>query len=328
MTDTVRRLTSIFRVYKLKHLSIGFLFLGQTHTEYCDVSRCLSQYGLESHLIPLNNSEHIRWDKYCLINVRECRGYHLEPDFIQKLEVLESRLGNIPMTNSLAVIRATIDKGKYLQELEQGGVDTIPALWLKRGTPVALEDVIRETGWNDAVVKPTISSKSWNTYRVVKRASRMEIIKAENQSPAVPVNMAFDAHQTFAKLLESRDVCVQQFMPEILTRGELSFVFIDGKFSHAVQKTVAKNNWLAHEFFGGKNEYYTAAFAEIRWAEDIYTRLSCKYGNCLYARIDGIPDGQKLRLLECEAVVPRLFLREGQAFEKYATAIKQRIVEA
>jgi len=41
-------------------------------------------------------------------------------------------------------------------------------------------------------------------------------------------------------------------MPEILSRGELSFVFIDGKFSHAVQKTVARNNWLAHDFFAEK----------------------------------------------------------------------------
>ena len=65
--------------------------------------------------------------------------------------------------------------------------------------------------------------------------------------------------------------------------------------------------------------------AEINWAEDIYARLAYKYGDFLYARIDGISDAQKLRLLECELVVPRLFLREGQAFEKYAIAIKKRI---
>jgi len=116
-------------------------------------------------------------------------------------------------------------------------------------------------------------------------------------------------------------------MPEILSRGELSFVFIDGKFSHAVQKTVARNNWLAHEFFGGKNEHYKAAVTEMNWAQDIYSRLSYKYGDFLYARIDSIPDGQKLRLLECELVVPRLFLREGHAFKKYAIAIKKRIID-
>jgi hypothetical protein len=311
----------------LKRPSIGFLFLGQTHTEYFDVSLCLSKHGLESHLIDLNNSDHIKWDEYSLINVRECRGYHLDPDFLHKVEVLQNELGSTPITNSLAIIRAGIDKGKYLQELEQDGVNTIPTFWLKRGATVTLEDVIRETGWNDLVVKPTISSKCWNTYRVVKHASRMEIIRAENQIPLVLKNVAFEDHQVFAELLKSNDVCFQKFMPDILSRGELSFVFIDGKFSHAVQKTVARNNWLAHEFFGGKNEHYKAAVTEINWAQDIYARLSYKYGEFLYARIDTIPDGQKLRLLECELVVPRLFLREGHAFKKYAIAIKKRIID-
>jgi hypothetical protein len=310
----------------LKRPSIGFLFLGQAHSEYVDVSLYLSKHGFESHLIDLNNSDHIKWDGYSLINVRECRGYHLDPDFLHNLEVLENRLGNTPITNSLAITRAAIDKGKYLKELEQEGVDTIPTFWLKRGATVTLEDIIRETGWNDLVVKPTISSKCWSTYRVVKRANGMDIIRAENQIPPVLKSLVFEHHLAFSELLKSHDVCCQKFMPEILSRGELSFVFIDSKFSHAVQKTVARNNWIAHEFFGGKNEYYKAAVAEINWAQDIYARLAYKYGDFLYARIDSISDGQKLRLLECELVVPRLFLREGQAFEKYAIAIKKRII--
>jgi len=48
--------------------------------------------------------------------------------------------------------------------------------------------------------------------------------------------------QHFGNMSLDNDVCFQKFMPEILSRGELSFVFIDGKFSHAVQKTVARNN--------------------------------------------------------------------------------------
>jgi len=93
-----------------------------------------------------------------------------------------------------------------------------------------------------------------------------------------------------------------------------------------VQKTVARNNRLAHDFFCGKNEHYKAAVTEINRAQDVYARLSYKYGDFLYARIDSIPDGQKMRLLKCGLVVPRLFLREGHAFEKYAIAIKKRII--
>jgi len=36
--------------------------------------------------------------------------------------------------------------------------------------------------------------------------------------------------QHFGNMPLDNDVCFQKFMPEILSRGELSFVFIDGKF--------------------------------------------------------------------------------------------------
>jgi len=307
----------------LNRPTIGFLFLGQTHAEYSDIAACLLNQGLKSQLIDLNNSDHIQWDAYSLINVRECRGYHLDPDFLHKIEILKNKLGNTPITNSLAIIRGGIDKGKYLYALEQDGVDSIPTYWLKSGATFSLEKVIRETGWNDLVIKPTISSKCWNTYRVINHPIRIKVIRAGNQP--ISDHEEYGHHQACEKLLESHDVCIQQFMPEILSRGELSFVFIDGNFSHAIQKTVARQNWLAHEYFGGENRLYKTSAAEINWVQDIYARLLYKYGNFLYARIDCIPDGHKLRLLECELVVPRLFLKEGQAFEKYAFAIKKRI---
>ncbi len=102
-------------------------------------------------------------------------------------------------------------------------------------------------------------------------------------------------------------------------------MFIDNKFSHAIRKTVAPDNWLAHEFFGGNNEYYQATAIEISWAEHIFKILSQKYDDFLYARIDAIPDNQRLLLLECELMVPRLFLNEGRALENYVQVMKKRL---
>jgi hypothetical protein len=154
------------------------------------------------------------------------------------------------------------------------------------------------------------------------KGNDIQIVKADT-------NMSFQditENNAFIDLIETSDVCLQQFMPEIFSRGELSFVFIDNKFSHAIRKTVASDNWLAHELFGGKNESYQATAKEISWAEDIFKTLSQKYGDFLYARIDAIPDYERLLLLECELMVPRLFLNEGHALESYVQAMKKRLI--
>ena len=301
---------------------IGFLYIGETHTEYLDIVRCLSVHGIESQLIDLTHCESVQWDDFSLINVRECRGYHRHPNFLSIIDDLENKLGHVPMTNSFPVIRAAIDKANYLRELEWAGVDLIPTVWLKRGEPITLEEIIENTGWQDFVIKPTVSSKSWNTYRVVAKGNKIQIIKADT-------TMSYQdskAKNAFTDLIETCNVCVQQFMPEIFSRGELSFVFIDNQFSHAIRKTVAPDNWLAHEFFGGKNELYQATEYEISWAVQIFKILRQKYGCFLYARIDAIPDNRRLLLLECELMVPRLFLNEGHALEIYVQAMKKRII--
>jgi hypothetical protein len=124
----------------------------------------------------------------------------------------------------------------------------------------------------------------------------------------------------------SHDHCIQQFMPEIFSSGEISFVFIGNQYSHAVRKTVASDNWLAHEFFGGTNEIYAPSKREISWAAQLFYFLRGRYGDFLYARIDAIPDRHQLRLLECELMVPRLFLTEGNALNKYVQAIQSWIL--
>lgn len=56
-------------------------------------------------------------------------------------------------------------------------------------------------------------------------------------------------------MLRTHDVCVQRFMPDILARGELSFIFMGGTFSHAVRKTVGtQGGGFAHELLGGVNQ--------------------------------------------------------------------------
>jgi hypothetical protein len=124
------------------------------------------------------------------------------------------------------------------------------------------------------------------------------------------------------RLARDGEVCLQRFLPDIAAAGEFSAVFLGGRFSHAVAKTVAVGGWVAHEHFGGQNRPHLASRAERRWADAVEERLRARFGVLPYVRIDGIRDGAgELLLLECELVAPRLFLLEGNAFGRYADVL-------
>jgi hypothetical protein len=117
-------------------------------------------------------------------------------------------------------------------------------------------------------------------------------------------------------------VSVQPFVDEIITRGETSFVFVGGQFSHAIAKSVAENGWIAHESFGGVNTRVEADPGQVAWAEELHILLCSWFGPLQYARIDALPAPHSgLQLLECELVAPRLFLREGGALDRYARSL-------
>lgn len=302
--------------------NICFIHLGKTHDDLPLIMEKLKQKSINSVLINLDDVEKFDFNTIDLISLRHCRGYHLDPDFMEKLNQLKKSVSQvqnkaISIINPLNIASDTVDKNLYLKWLENEGVKLIPTLWLSKQQKITLNEIVQKTQWTDFVIKPTISSKSWQTYRVLKLASG----KFKVTSTTKIISTA-DAENIFDQLLTSFDVCIQKFIPEILTSGETSFVFIGGNFSHAISKTVSKSGWIAHEFFGGRNQSITANIYQVNWATAIYNKLVTRYGDLAYARIDGIYNSNKqLQLLECELLVPRLFLVEAKKLDQYIDSI-------
>jgi hypothetical protein len=303
---------------------VAYVHLGQTHLEYTEAVSALAARGVEAKLIHLDEAETTDWARFDLVNIRMCRGFHLDARFLERIEALDTRLRalsgkRVRLANPLRLVRGALDKRRYLTDLEAEGVAIIPTRWVDRGAPLTLEAVMRETGWAHVVVKPAISSRSWQTYRVSQGG-----VSTAPDTHLVLNGQGTDEHERrFRALLRTHDVCVQPFMPDILARGELSFIFMAGAFSHAVRKTVGPGGgWFAHELLGGVNQPMEASPAQREWAEQVYAAIVRCYGPLHFARVDGIAgeDGRP-RLLECELVIPRLLLREGNAFSTYAEAI-------
>jgi glutathione synthase/RimK-type ligase-like ATP-grasp enzyme len=303
---------------------VAYVHLGQTHLEYTEAVSALAARGVEAKLVHLDEAATTDWAAFDLVNIRMCRGFHLDDGFLARIEALDTRLRALPgrpvrLANPLRLVRGALDKRRYLTDLEEEGVDIIPTRWVDRGAALTLEEVMRETGWEHVVVKPAISSRSWQTFRV----SRGGVSTAPDTHLVLEAGGTDEHERRLRSMLRTHDVCVQRFMPDILARGELSFVFMGGSFSHAVRKTVGTGGgWFAHELLGGVNQPLEASPAQREWAERVYAAIVRRYGPLHFARVDGIAgeDG-RLRLLECELVIPRLLLREGNAFSSYAEAI-------
>jgi hypothetical protein len=310
---------------------IALLHLGRIHDETPALRACLARRGIASELVPLpplaadkragaDAAGDPDWGRFDLVTVRDCRDSHRHGDFLPRVRALAQhleRLG-VPLANPLPVIEAGHAKSDYLPRLAQDGVGLIPSRWLPRGWCGSLVDLLDDAGWQEAVLKPAIGSKSWHTYRVRREGAHLAITAADGSRPVA----AGAVDGWLARLTLGGEVCLQRFLPAVCREGEFSAVVLGGCFSHAVAKTVAAGGWIAHERFGGTNTPRQASGAERRWAAAIEAHLRRRFGVLPYARIDGLRDGAgDLLLLECELVIPRLFLTEGKAFDRYADVL-------
>jgi glutathione synthase/RimK-type ligase-like ATP-grasp enzyme len=130
---------------------------------------------------------------------------------------LDDRIASgVLMCNAPEILRWDFDKG-YLQDLARKGVELVPTICIARQEKADIAALARARGWDEVVVKPTISGSAYRTYRF--RLDDLPRYSAD-----------------IAQTLTDRGLLVQPFLPEILAGGELSLLFFDGVFSHAVCK--------------------------------------------------------------------------------------------
>ncbi|WP_279356806.1 ATP-grasp domain-containing protein [Methylobacterium indicum] len=303
-----------------------YLSLGAPHLEYPAVEDALRAEGVEARMVHLAAFDRLDLDEIDLVNLRMCRWYHKEPDFRERVERVHERLlaaphGPIPLANPLPLVLDALDKGRYLRKLSEDGIELVPTRWIAKGSPFDVVRTMDEAGWDDVVVKPTVSSGSWNTIRVSRSGPALD-------AHHFVLDEGVFAKQTeMAALALTHALIVQPFLPSVLDFGELSFVFLGGELSHVVRKTVGnRGGWWAHERLGGQNHRWNPNPAEERWATGVNDALERRYGRLWFARIDGLQgaDG-RLQLLECELAIPRLLLPEGKAFGRYATVMAEGI---
>lgn len=208
--------------------------------------------------------------------------------------------------NDPKIIRWNTHKS-YLRDLQKLGAPIPPTIWCDAGTDVDIKQIVDERGWSRAIIKPVIGASARETLRF--RADSSELRQAQ-------------AH--IDRLLKTESVMIQPYLAKVETEGELSAIFIDGQFSHAVRKIPVPGDYRVQDDFGASDEGVELNEAARALSKQI---LSLIEADLLYARVDFLSDDDgRLLLSELELVEPSLFFRHSPiASKNLAKALCKRV---
>lgn len=208
-------------------------------------------------------------------------------EFLARLEALEA--AGVLVCNASNVVRWNADK-HYLAELAEAGAPSIPTIWHASATAADIDAAFVQFGTDRVVAKRRVGSGSDGQFSFVR--GDPALVGWQMGQPAM----------------------IQPFLPAIQSEGEYSFVFVDGRFSHALVKQAVAGEYRIQSSFGGFETPLVPEPHDLTAAHQIMALLPFDKPP-LYARIDmvRVPDGT-LAVIEAELIEPYLFPEQGPQF--------------
>jgi glutathione synthase/RimK-type ligase-like ATP-grasp enzyme len=266
------------------------------------LARALEQLGISARPAVWSDAA-VDWTAYDALVIRTPWDYFQRPAEFRAW--LDARIASgVLMCNAGDILDWNYDKG-YLRDLEAAGVPVVPTICIAQGEQADIAALARARGWNEIVVKPTIAGGAYRTYRFC-------------------VEDAASYKQQIDDTLADRGVLVQPFLPEVLSEGELSLLFFDGVFSHAVRKRPKAGDYRVQFQFGGTTE---SVVVEPSLVAQARTCVLAAPLLPVYARVDGIVQEGRFLLMELEVFEPLMFLAaHPEAPERFARAVRGRML--
>ncbi len=254
----------------------------------------------------------IDWNAFDLLLMRSCWDYDRRVDeFRAWLDAREA--GRTPVANPVRALRWNLDKAGFLTDLKQEGVALIPTVVAEAGDPRPLHRILEETGWDEAVVKPSVSLDANATWRARRPASADEEGALESR---------------FREAMLSAPLLIQRYQPEIGSDGEWSMVYLGGTLSHTVRKVPARGDFRVQEQYGGRRVLVTDVPSELIAAAErtlAAARSSCG-ADFTYARVDGVRTDEGFLLMELEVLDPSLYLSSApESVERARDAVRSAL---
>ena len=198
------------------------------------------------------------------------------------------------VANSPELVKWNLSK-RYLLSLINDGLPVIPSYFTD--IEVRLLYVFDALSCDELVLKPVVGAGGFGQSRV-RRENCGDLTMSPGQ---------------FA----------QPLIPEIETWGEVSMIFIDGQFCHAVRKVPAAGEYRIQVIHGGSEIAYTPTYSEIATAQAFIDALPVP---ALAARVDMVPHQAQLLLMELEVIEPHLFPTFGPDLGSRLAAACARLI--
>jgi len=240
----------------------------------------------------------VDWKSYDLVVLRSTWDYqHHAERFLATLATIEA--SGTRLENSLAIVRWNMQK-TYLHDLEVQGVPVVPTVWRDRLAAGELVPLFESLQADEAVIKPVMSGNAQGAWRLDRRSAKAQAAEIEAY---------------YAK----RPLMLQAFEPAIVTEGEYSLLYFNGKHSHSILKVPKPGDFRVQEEHGSEIRAVTAEPALLAAGDKAMKAIG---ETLLYARADLVRHGDEFRVMELELVEPALYLRmDPGAPDRFADAI-------
>lgn len=247
------------------------------------------------------NDKTIDWAGFDALLFRNTWDYYqLETEFNHWLSQIQT-LG-IKTLNPIETIQQNKHKF-YLCGLQAKGIKIVPTQFINKTNQLNLSASWPKS-WKKAVIKPAFSAGSYLT----------EVFEKEKVD---------EINQKYASIAQTKELLFQQYIPEIETLGETSFIFFDKKFSHAVNKKPVKGDFRVQVQFGGEYSLVNPPDNILQTAESIIATYN---EPLVYARVDGVIVNGSFKLMEVELIEPDLYFSlKPNALTTFAAAIAKNL---
>ena len=190
----------------------------------------------------------------------------------------------IRLLNGPSVLRWNADK-LYLGRLAGEGAPVAPTVFVDRLDQQGLEHAATRFGTDQLVAKPQVSALAWQTIRWTSGAA----LEGGPTGPAI----------------------IQPYLPSIETDGEISLIYLEGRFNHAIRKRPQPGDFRVQPEFDAIITAHVPTDDELAAASAILAKVE---EDLLYARVDLVRGlDESPMLMELELVEPDLYMEHDPA---------------
>lgn len=272
---------------------------------------------LKQELIKHNfNAKIIAWEEdidyhnFDLVVVRSIWGYEKNMATFEKFlnKLLEK---NVQVLNDISIMKNNYGKEKQFRLLDKYDIPHVETIFI----PACCKDIaleVKENLTEEMIIKPSISASGNNTYLINSASKRKNSLSLK------------EVNSKFKSINKTTSLMLQPFMKEI-DEGEISLIYIDGKFSHAIMRFPSLfNNYKGISYISNVPKELFSLGAKVLKIKE--------YQNALFERIDVVKVDDKYIVMELELVEPDFFIRnipsksvQKEVLEKLVIAIKNRL---